>query len=177
MKNLLILLLFTTSAFSQISDKFKKDENGNIIHSKIFDFENQSKDKLYGKVKMYFAEIFKSSNDVIQLDDKENGIIIGKGITHFNVQNGKYTFKCKLNFTLKVSIKENKCKIEVYNIVYNDSFPAETFYNKEADERYIKAKDKQKSMMDDYVNGTINFFELLDNSLVKTINQEKSSNW
>ncbi len=174
---LFIVLISSNLIFSQVSNKFQKDESGNIVHSKVFDFESYPKDKLYSFVKVYFAEIFKSSNDVIQLDDKENGIILGKGITHFNVRSGKYDFKCKMSFTLKVLVKDNKCKIDVYNIVYNDSFPAEKFYSKEVDERYSKAKEKQKIIMDDYVNGTLNFFEYLDNSLIKIVKDKKSTDW
>ena len=178
MKNLiLILVILTTNMISaQLSEKFPKDDNGNVVHTKIVTLENKSKDQLYILAKMYFAETFKSANDVIQLDDKENGVILGKGITNFMVKSGKYNFNCKMSFTMKVSIKDNKCKLEVYNIVYNDTSTAESNYSKEADQTYNNAKQKIKDIMDGYATGTLNFLQKLDDSVVNTINK-KPTDW
>lgn len=61
-----------------------------------------SKDELYARAKSYFAYSFKSAQDVIQLDDKENGKIIAKG--NFTSMNktaiGRYGSRIQFTFTI-----------------------------------------------------------------------------
>lgn len=68
---------------------------------------NATKDELYNRAKKWTAHSFKSSNDVIKLDDKENGKIIIKGSVYYDAPafkpgtlysgyyNFEFTFDCK----------------------------------------------------------------------------------
>lgn len=73
-----------------------------------------TKNELYSKTKEWFAKSFKSANDVIQMDDKEAGIIIGKG----NFSDRK---SCGIiNFTLKVQVKDGRYKYWFSNFKHEE---------------------------------------------------------
>lgn len=81
-KNLTTLfLLLTISSFGQ--DQKLLDilpmKDGKVVYTGIIQVDSTDKSKLYNKVKKWFVEQYKSAKDVIQLDDKENGEVIGKG--------------------------------------------------------------------------------------------------
>lgn len=84
--------------------------DGRINFSEIVPVDGASKDDLYARTKIWFADTFKSSNDVIQLDDKDNGVIIGRGKI---VEKEK-----KWDFTVKVQVKDQRFKVEFYDIYY-----------------------------------------------------------
>ncbi|MBD1584926.1 DUF4468 domain-containing protein [Pseudoalteromonas sp. S16_S37] len=50
---------------------------------KVVDAPSYSKDQIYTSTKIWIAENFKSAKSVIELDSKEDGIIIGNGIIQY----------------------------------------------------------------------------------------------
>jgi hypothetical protein len=69
---------------------------------------------LYTKAKEWFANSFKSAKDVIQMDDKVAGIIVGKG----NFSESK---TCGIvNFTMKVQVKDGRYKYWVSNFKHEE---------------------------------------------------------
>jgi hypothetical protein len=72
-----------------------------------------SKDELYIRAKIWFVNAFKDAQEVIQLDDKENGIIMGKGILNINYQVLGTTITDRINFTISIRVKDNKFKAEI----------------------------------------------------------------
>jgi len=67
-----------------------------------------TQDELYTKAREWMALNFKSANSVIQMDDKNAGIIIGKG--NIPVTGGKYLADGKIDFTLKIQVKNGRFK-------------------------------------------------------------------
>lgn len=87
----------------------------NLTFSEVVQVEGVSAGELFNKAKKWYVIAFKSSKDVIQLESKEDGVIIGKG---------SFTFKGKaftsgtnstgpVYFTLKVEVKDGKYKYEI----------------------------------------------------------------
>ena len=87
----------------------------------------ESKDILYSKSKIFISEMFKSAKDVIQLDDKENGIILVKGVIKESFSYSLQSLDYYFSFTMKIYVKDNKYRI-VISDVYNSSAPYK--YNK-----------------------------------------------
>ena len=85
--------------------------------------DSSKKDMLYGKAKLWFANAFKSANDVVQLDDKDNGIILGKGTIIKNEMTGLQSVKKTWKFTVKIQVKDGKYKAEIYDIDYTFEMP------------------------------------------------------
>jgi hypothetical protein len=76
---------------------------------------NRTKDILYLNAKEWFVETFKSSNDVIQLDDKENGMIQGKAKIKYSYTTN---YNGYINFTIKIWLKNGRYKYEFSNFIH-----------------------------------------------------------
>ena len=87
-------------------------ETGLVIIDNITKSEGLSKNELYSRAKVWIASNFNSSTDVIKLDDKENGIVIVKGLFNFSTT-GIFGLPEDRNcfFTLKIYCKEGRFRV------------------------------------------------------------------
>lgn len=128
MKRLITLSLMITISLivaaqkKEIKDKFYEyTEKGvysidgnNIVVSAIINDVSGSKNDIYIKVKNYFTRTYRDANSVIQTDDKEQGVIIGKGLyndfwtcSYMVMQ----TMEWSAYHILRVDIKDGKVRI------------------------------------------------------------------
>lgn len=70
---------------------------------------------------MFISETWKSSKDVIENDDEENGIILVRGVVKQSMLKsmGLVTFNYYYNYTVKFYFKDNKYKIVVNNVNFS----------------------------------------------------------
>ena len=106
---ILNLLIIAKMVLGQVESTFPTNDNGIVEYSGVVQAPELTKDQLYDKCLIWFAEQFKSANDVLQYKDKQSGTIIGKGVF---VQGSNY----KWRFTLKVEFKEGRFKYILNNI-------------------------------------------------------------
>jgi hypothetical protein len=85
-------------------------DTGEIYYSEVIKVNGKSKDDLFLSAKVWFVNTFNSSNDVVQLIDKKEGMIIGKGI--YKLKKGA------VSFSVKIIVKEERYKYEVYDFSY-----------------------------------------------------------
>jgi len=128
---LLILLLLPIMTFSQDEKQDATEEevraaydslpkvNGQYEFSEVVQLDSSfKKDILYRNAKLFFANISKSSKDVLQYDDREEGKVIGKGsvqITgHQNILLNTFSEIRTTNFTLEISCKDGKYKYRLF---------------------------------------------------------------
>lgn len=85
---------------------------------RVVEAPSYSKDQIYTSTKIWIAENFKSAKSVIELDSKEDGIIIGNGIIQYPCSGMDCLTKSgwKVPFTMRVDIKDQKFKISFSNI-------------------------------------------------------------
>jgi hypothetical protein len=109
----LVLVFITTVSFSQ-------ESRTNWTFSEVVEVPNTTKDELYNRGRSWFAKAFKSSNDVLQMQDKEAGKLIGKGVVmiHSNCtvcgMSGIHpTYEGPVSFTIEMSYKDNKFKYDL----------------------------------------------------------------
>jgi hypothetical protein len=110
MKKMLLLVLFTPLFVSaQLPTK-----DGKVFYEKI-DSCSLTKDQLYNKTKLWLANTFTDSKSVIEVDDKENGVIVGKGNFEFYY---KYMTKVYSTcfYTIKINFKDSTYRIQLYNV-------------------------------------------------------------
>lgn len=107
---ILAIIFFTTYATAQ---EIKQNSEGVYECQVIKDVKNTSKDKLFGRAKLFFAKAYKSSKDVVQLSDKEVGKIVGKGIFVINVFK-----KADIYHTITIDVKDNKYRCTITDFVY-----------------------------------------------------------
>lgn len=104
----LISILFITFSFLSIGQNVFKIEKTDSI--------NKNKNQIYTDTKMFIAETWKSAKEVIQNDDKDNGVILIKGslVEKFVFMTGEYTYIYRYNVTFRM--KDNKYKIILDNV-------------------------------------------------------------
>lgn len=85
---------------------------------RVVEVPGYSKDQIYSSTKIWIAENFKSAKSVIELDSKEDGIIIGNGIIQYPCSGMECLAKSdwKVPFTMRVDMKDQKFKISFSNI-------------------------------------------------------------
>lgn len=136
MKKLILSLFFgllINASFGQKKDKYQKEVDkytldsahrifpqtgGIVIYTDVVQIDSAKKEELFNRAKAWFVSEYKSANDVLQMQDKDAGIIIGKGM-----------FKAGLNMgimvgyqivdvyhTVKIYIKDGKYKYEITDL-------------------------------------------------------------
>ena len=102
---LFISLLFTANCFAQTDTTLK--------YTEVVQIEGISKQSLYQRARSWANDVFKSSKNVIQIDDKETGEIAGKAIFNATISwnaLGKRTAETPVNFKFQIIVKEGKYK-------------------------------------------------------------------
>lgn len=120
---LLMVLTTITFIFGQTQKSPVPIVDNKVNYTETVTVDSIKKDVLYGKAKLWFANAFKSANDVVQLDDKDNGIILGKGTIIKNEMTGLQSVKKTWKFTIKIQVKDGKYKAEIYDIDYIFEMP------------------------------------------------------
>lgn len=112
----LVLFPFFSSSQNLIEEVFPT-QNGKIIYQEVVKVDTTlTASNLYMNAREWMIDAFKSSNDVIQLDDKENCIIIGKGFVskghNSMIENPRNWF------TLKIEARTGRYRYTLYDINY-----------------------------------------------------------
>ena len=96
---------------------------GKITYSEVVAMtDSVSKNELFGRAKTCFVNLFKNSNKVIQNEDKENGIIIGKGNQRFYVKLlGMNSDAGLMEFTLTIATKDGKYKYVITDFYLSEA--------------------------------------------------------
>lgn len=110
----LLLLMLPLIALSQ--DQMLPEKDGKVIYEEVDSIPGVIKDELYNRSKIWVVRTFKSANAVLQLEDKDNGQLIGKG--NFQYENSVFTASATwtCDFTIQIDCRENKVRIKCYDI-------------------------------------------------------------
>jgi hypothetical protein len=122
MKRLLFISLFIMVSLSSYAQKDTVGLNipikeGKIVYEGIIETPNKTKIDLYNNAKQWFVDYFKSSKDVIQNEDKDQGRIIGKGIIfiYWKALGMKGSYNDKI--TIQIDVKDGKYRYRIYDMV------------------------------------------------------------
>lgn len=122
-----LMALLTTFGFAQDEDTklygagtMPFNDAGEVVFTKVVQADGFSADDLYTATRIYITEAFKSANDVIQLDDKDNKTLIAKGWREQKAQSGFMNAFAgapyQVYFTIKIQCRDNRYKIDVYQL-------------------------------------------------------------
>lgn len=114
MKKLFVLLLLTVSitAFSQNELSFSK-----VIKAD----STLNKDNLFVSLKSFLSTYYKSSKSVIQMEDKESGIIIGKATSLFDTHSMFLSsYDGYIDYEIKLQSKDGRVKIELTHFYHHN---------------------------------------------------------
>ncbi len=90
-----------------------------LSYSKVIQTDSVGIPTLYVAIYDWFASTYNTANDVIQLADKEAGVLIGNGSMKYKY--GTYITKCNdgyIKYTIKVYVKDNRYKVELTNFTH-----------------------------------------------------------
>lgn len=113
MKKVLLLFLLTAltaSIKASVADSIQY-RNGKVIIEEVIAVPNTTSTQLYGKAKLFFTTAFNSSKSVIQSEDIDNHVIVGKGkIVNFEDQGFGGIYR---NFTIIIQTKDNRYRYTI----------------------------------------------------------------
>src|SRR5664280_2357746 len=113
----IILLLFTLNSLAQSNFEFVKTDS-----------IQKTKEQIYSATKMFIAETWKSSKEVIQNDDKDGGVILIKGKTEikweqpFNMPKMIIFHDSWYSYNVTFRMKNSKYQIKIDNVTPDDDF-------------------------------------------------------
>lgn len=131
MKRLLTILLLLGASTPSFGERMHPlpTVDGRINFMEIVSVDGAPKDEIYSKARIWFATAF-STSDGMLLDDKESGIIVGKGV--ITTREGDSRVRTLMNpqitektwtFTVKIQIRDGRYKVELYDIEYTFAMP------------------------------------------------------
>src|SRR5450830_1164209 len=102
-------------------------KDGKVTYTDIIQLQGVSKNEIYNRAKHWFIDTFNSGKDVIQLDDKETGEVIGKGcfkaVWMINFYSSQSVNVWK---TIKIQIKDGRYRYEITDFrMRNYYFPSQ----------------------------------------------------
>lgn len=153
MKKLVLLIsimMLNLVAFAQDNSKYGVGSmplvDGKVVFSEVVPVEGVTADQLYTRAKMAVVEMFKSANDVIQLDDKENGVLIVKGANSFVYKVNAFDEGTGyVKFALKIYLKDEKYKIEISGIANQLVGGTELIAERLTDKECLNSKGEVKT--------------------------------
>jgi hypothetical protein len=152
----------------ELEGKYKLDDNNNITISKVIDLPDLNKDEIYKRSLTYFTYNYVNGESVIQIDKKEDGLIVGKGI-YINAHVGVSLVTTKIDtwHILRVDIKDNKVRVmltltEYRQTIYGGNTGPSTIHTPIATQYPINDKGLFKTVMS---KAFYNSFKLAENTI------------
>lgn len=115
------ILLFLVPLFAHSQILHEKD--GVIMYTDVVQVDSSlKKSELFNRAKAWIAMEYKSANAVIQMEDKDAGILIGKGVFVVVWSLGLIkNMEADVPHTIKLLFKDGKYKYEITDLSYRDS--------------------------------------------------------
>ncbi len=129
MKHLLLLLALVLTAPLAHAQKEKDApltlpmdaDTKQITYTGVIEVPGATKNELYARGKVWFANAFKSAQNVIQADDKEAGLVVGKGWAQTYITIIFTPASEKLWYTVKLSFKDGKYRYAITDFMFKGS--------------------------------------------------------
>lgn len=144
-----ILVLAASHCFAQKDTIQLPYKDGKVLYQQIDSINGETKTQLYDKAKLWVVNNFKSANAVIQIDDKENGQIVGKGFENIYGKTLGVTYVVSCYFTVKIDCRDNKVRVSVYDIYFMQNSGSFSGNNIESMQGYkgIGANTRKKTVV------------------------------
>lgn len=128
MKYLLLSLslLASTVQAQQSPSPFPLNSEGDVLYSGSALVDSVGKDELYRRARLWVTTSYNSPKDVIQLDDKEVGTIIVKGIVQTVLHCG-VAAAANEYYTLKIEVKDGKYRYSLSDVTFGTEAYTSTY--------------------------------------------------
>jgi hypothetical protein len=130
----LLLCLCAALAHAQVADTVKlpiDPTTKRITYASVVQVPGASQAELYTRAKLWFAGAFNSAKDVVQADEKDAGIIQGKGWSTIEVHpmgTKRPGVDQRLWYTVRLICREGRYRYEITNLLV-EHIPSVTYPN------------------------------------------------
>lgn len=100
---------------------FQYNDAGRIEYQEVVELPGKTKDKLFTQARLWFAETFQDSKAVLEVDDREGGILVGTGWADTDIS-------AKFWSTIKIEVKDGKYRYTINNF-QTEAHPSQHFPN------------------------------------------------
>jgi len=158
-KNILLILwlLSVGTIYAQQKEPSFPVKDGKVFYEDIVDVKGATQDQLYQRCRAWFAKSFKSANDVLQLDTKDE--LIGKAIWTYSVYMGLGKANVDVEFMILVKIKEGRYMCQITD--FKEVGMSRSLMELISDDKVFKENGKPRKMNMDYRTETIRAATLL----------------
>jgi len=114
-----VLLLMPLLCKSQVTFP----DSTKLKYEKVIKVDSLTADQLYMKLRSWVAKTYNSANDVIQMDDKANHLIIGKGQIRYDpkVYIGSDGTRGYISYTIQLEMKDGRYRYIIYDFIHEGS--------------------------------------------------------
>ncbi|MDO5481644.1 MAG: DUF4468 domain-containing protein [Bacteroidaceae bacterium] len=100
-------------AAANLASELSLDKNNALTYTQVIEAQGKTKEQLYVLINYWYTSTFNSGKAVIQLNDKDAGVIIGKGYIDGIASHvgGSNSYKINLTPIIKTDIKEGKIRV------------------------------------------------------------------
>lgn len=184
LKHLFLIGFFSTMAtpiWSQ-SIQFPINENGEVEYTNVVQVNDVDQNELFSRAKEWFAISFKSAQNVLQMDDRTAGKLIGKGlISAYGVVMNKPVDAGYIDFIVEIQVKDGRFKYSFHSIRHRFPIGSNAYTPGVLSEE--KPGGGIQTMGKKYWDGLRHYanedFIALENSLIEamTISKSRSDDW
>ena len=177
----LFICFFPLISFSQsynYDELYLPKNEGKIVYSEVISADSKTKEEIYTKSKVWYANNFKSAEAVITFEDQTSGIISGNGnfIITVPILGRPTNYYCK--FTVRIESRDSRYKYSIQDIsiggVSDPGTPIETLFSREW---MIKKNGKPVQTSWDLFYGFEKEILALENSLKSLMQVKSSDDW
>ena len=91
-----------------------------LSFEKVIQADSIKKDAIYNGLKEWVGMSFKSAKNVIEMDDKEAGILLLRPVSDYKMKGLTYLgFEGYLKYTIKLNIKDGRFKVVITNFEHS----------------------------------------------------------
>lgn len=159
--------------------------DGHIVFAEVVKLDSVSKEEIYRRAKNYFITQFKSAKDVVQMDDKEEATVVGRGWQDIYVQAGIETFAIQMWYKVRIQGKDDRYKYDVFDIEFtsyasqyaaSSTSPAENIFDVKA---YYNQRGKPRNIPERYKDQTLKAVEGISAGIKKAmlVNVKGKDDW
>jgi len=150
------------------------NEDGLVELVVNYEIPGKSQAELYAATKVWFSERFPDSKKVIELDEKEAGIVSGNSNISFVsvVSPLGQTDMETLYFSFKCQMKDGKYRLTINNFKIDNQFTGRTGIERLMTEYAVKKNGEVRNYPNRVKNAVLEVYDRVEISLSKKINEK-----
>lgn len=92
-----------------------------LKYSEVVQVDSIPKNELFNRAKIWFVTTYHNAKEVLQLENQEEGEIVGKAIIKYypNVFAGSEQIIGNINYTIKIFVKDGRYKYEITDFIHD----------------------------------------------------------